>query len=91
MHSIHRREVARKPWLHEYRCNDGGWFRASDLFDASRKLQAAGITGPATSHAANGTVSMVGSIEYWATRAVIERDRGVVSIGLYIPNPLFVK
>jgi hypothetical protein len=86
-HRIERREAPGKSWLLEYRCNGGEWFRAANLYDAARKLQARGVAGPAQSFAANGTLSFEGSIEAWAQLMVIETDRKAIRVAKWTPSP----
>lgn len=86
-HRIDRRPSPGKPWLTDYCCDGGEWFRAANLYDAARKLQAQGVTGEATSYAANGTPSLHGTIERWAGLMVVERDIGTVSVKPYYAPP----
>jgi hypothetical protein len=84
MHRLDRREMAKKRWLHEYSLNEGPWFRANDLYDASRKLIRQGHAGATTAYAANGTPSFIGSLEHWAGLELVERDRGGLRVGKYV-------
>jgi hypothetical protein len=88
MHRIERRENAKKRHLTDYRCDGGPWFRAENLYDAARKLAVQGVTGPAQSFAANGTLSFDGTIEAWCQLQVVERTKGGIKVTRWSPPPI---